>query len=75
MAIVIMFLMTLWSIAFLIWLFEKSLPPGDEVHRPPTVEPVSYEHLRRVDTTSNESLSNLILPLFAILLWLTSALN
>lgn len=33
--IVILFLITLWVIAFLIWLLWKWLTPGEGVHRPP----------------------------------------
>ena len=29
------FLITLWLIAFLIWLIWKWIPPGGEIHRPP----------------------------------------
>ena len=32
--IVILFLVTLWVIAFLIWVLWKWLTPGEEVHRP-----------------------------------------
>jgi hypothetical protein len=34
MVIVILFLVTLWAIACLIWLLWKWLTPGEEVHRP-----------------------------------------
>jgi hypothetical protein len=33
--LLILFLVTLWAIAFLIWLLWKLRPTGDEVHRPP----------------------------------------
>lgn len=31
----ILFLVTLWAIAFLVWMLRKLLPPSDEGHRPP----------------------------------------
>ncbi len=31
--LLIMFLITLWAIALLIWLLWKWNPPGDDVHR------------------------------------------
>jgi hypothetical protein len=34
MVIVILFLITLWAMAWLIWLLWKWLHPGEEVHRP-----------------------------------------
>jgi hypothetical protein len=33
--LLILFLVTLWAIAFLIWLLWRLRPPGDDVHRPP----------------------------------------
>jgi hypothetical protein len=30
----ILFLVTLWAIACLVWVLRKWLPPDDEVHRP-----------------------------------------
>ena len=35
MSLLILFLVTLWAMAFLIWLLWKWLPPGGLVHRPP----------------------------------------
>jgi hypothetical protein len=33
--LLILFLVTLWTMAFFIWLLWKWLPPGDEVRRLP----------------------------------------
>jgi hypothetical protein len=33
--LLILFLVTLWAMAILIWLLWKWLPPGGRMHRPP----------------------------------------
>lgn len=35
MLLLILFLVALWTMAFLIWLLWKWLPPGGKVRRPP----------------------------------------
>lgn len=37
MLLLILFLVTLWAIAFVIWLLLGWLPPGGRIHPPPGV--------------------------------------